>query len=91
MYLKILIFNGRDVASVAKMLVNLLRFGESGISSDQQFSKNAIPRIYYAISPAGDVAENKILQIMSASLFWQNTLKWAVAKSCQQECQRTKM
>ena len=69
MYLKILIFNGRDVASVAKMLANLLPLGESGIGGDQQIAENSMPRIYYATFPAEDVAENKILQIMSTSLF----------------------
>ena len=41
------------------MLFNLLRFGESGIGDDQLFRKNAIPHIYNATSPTGDVAWKK--------------------------------
>ena len=71
------------------MLFNLLPFGESGIGDDQLFRKNAIPHIYNATSPTGDVDGNKILQIMSASLFRQNTPKGVIAKFSQKEYQRT--
>ena len=50
-------------------LFNLLRFGKSVIGGDQLLRKNAMPRIYYATSPSGDVAGKEILQIMGASLF----------------------